>query len=344
METIRLGRTGLQVTRTAFGVLPLQRTPMPEAGRILRRAFDAGINYFDTARAYSDSEEKIGQALGDVRARVIIATKSLATTRDGVRRDLETSLRNLRTDYVDILQLHNPSALPDPNDPDSAYAALLEARAQGKVRFFGFTNHGRERAAAAVTSGLFDTLQFPFSYLSSADDLALIDLCAQQDVGVIAMKALAGGLLTQSRPAFAFLRQYANLVPIWGMQRMSELEDMLALDADPPVLDAALQAIIDADRRTLADDFCRACGYCLPCPAEIPIPMAARMSLLLCRMPFEQFLAPAWSEQMQRIAACTHCGHCRAHCPYGLDTPALLQRNLADYTQFCAAQAGGSAE
>jgi len=332
-----LGRTGLTVTRTAFGVLPLQRTALPEAARILRRAFDAGITFYDTARAYTDSEEKIGHALADVRDRVVIATKSGATTREGLLRDLETSLRQLRTDFIDILQLHNPAQLPDPTDPESSYAGLQEAQRKGLVRFIGITNHSRERAVAAVATGLFDTLQFPLAHISSPEDLAVIDLCRMRNVGLIAMKPLCGGLLTNARTAFAFLRQYANLTPIWGVQRWEELEDILALEANPPALDAAVWAEIARDRGALAGDFCRACGYCLPCPAEIPIPMAARMALLLRRMPAQQFLTPEWHGYMQRITACTGCGHCRAHCPYGLDTPALLQRMLADYEAFAAA-------
>ncbi len=338
MHTTQLGRTGLEVTRTAFGVLPLQRTEKYEAARILRRAFDADITFYDTARAYSDSEEKIGQALSDVRENIIIATKSGATTRAGVMKDLETSLRNLRTDYVDILQLHNAAVLPDPQDPESSYAALLEAQAKGMVRFIGITNHSRERAADAVKSGLYDTLQFPLCYISSPEDLALIDLCRENNVGLIAMKALSGGLLTHAPTAFAFLRQYENVVPIWGFQRMVELEELLELDANPPTLNDDLWARIEHDRRELASEFCRACGYCLPCPARIPIPMAARMSLLLRRMPYQQFLGAEWQEQMRRINDCLDCGHCKSACPYGLDTPALLRRNLEDYEVFYTSQ------
>jgi uncharacterized protein len=335
METTTLGRTGLTVSRTAFGALPLQRVEMPEAVRILRRAYDAGITFYDTARVYTDSEEKIGRALSDVRGNIIIATKSGASTKSKVLEHLETSLRNLRTDYVDVMQLHNPDAVPDPNDPESAYAGLLEARQKGMVRFLGISNHRREVAESAIASGLFDTLQYPLSYLSSEDDLAVISKCRDADIGIIAMKALAGGLITDARIAYAFMRQHENLVPIWGIQRMSELEEFIELEANPPVLDDEMLAAIEHDRKELAADFCRACGYCLPCPQEIPIPMVARMSLLVRRMPYEQFLTEGWREKMHRVENCTDCGHCRAHCPYGLDTPALLKRQLAEYDAFC---------
>jgi len=334
MQATRLGRTGLNVTRTSMGVLPLQRTEMEEAVRILRAARDAGITFFDTARAYTDSEEKMGRAFAGVRDSVIIATKSTAADRAGVLADLETSLRTLRTDYVDLLQIHNASTVPSPDDPESPYAALLEARRKGMARSIGITSHRRDVAEAAVDSGLFDTLQYPLCSISSEDDLALIDRCGAADMGIIAMKALSGGLLTNIRAAFAFMRQFENLVPIWGIQRMSELEEFIALDADPPVMDDELCAAIERDRAELSGGFCRACGYCLPCPANIPLPMATRMGLMLRRMPYQQFMSDQWREQMHRIENCIDCGHCREHCPYGLDVPALLASSLAEYDEF----------
>jgi aryl-alcohol dehydrogenase-like predicted oxidoreductase len=323
----------LVVTRTSFGALPLQRCDVDDAARILRRAFDAGINFFDTARGYSDSEEKIGRALSDVRDSIIIATKSGATTRSGLLEQLNTSLTNLRTDYVDLLQLHNPGELPDPDDPDSSYAGLLIAKKAGKVRHIGITNHRRDIALAAVESGLFETLQYPMCHLSSPEDVALVDKCNAADMGFIAMKALSGGLITNARAAFAFFRQYQHAVPIWGIQRMPELEEFIALEANPPSLEE-MWPVIEQDRRDLAGDFCRGCGYCMPCPQEIPIAMAARMSLLLRRMPHQGFMNDRWHEEMHRIEKCTECGHCREHCPYGLDTPALLRKQLADYEAF----------
>lgn len=340
MDTTRLGRTGLQVTRTAFGVLPLQRIDKPEAIRILQRACDAGINFYDTARGYSDSEEKLGAAFADRRDRVLLATKSGAGSRADLLRDLETSLRQLRTDRVDLLQLHNPGKLPEAQDPESSYAGLLQAQREGKVRFLGITQHSLERALAAAASGLYDTIQFPLNSLSDAKDLALVERCRVHDLGVIAMKPLSGGLLTDVRPVFAFFRQYPSVVPIWGIQRLAELEQLLALDAAPPAIDEAMRARWARDRTELGADFCRACGYCLPCPATIPIPMAARMPLLLRRMPWAQFLTPDWQEKMQRVRACQDCGHCRQHCPYHLDPPAMLRKALDDYERFCQAHAG----
>lgn len=336
MDTIRLGKTDLIVTRTAFGVLPLQRVEMVEAVRILRRAYDAGINFYDTARGYTDSEEKIGAAFSGQRDKVIIATKSGAGTKSKLLSDLETSLRMLKTDYVDLLQLHNPSRLPDSEDAESSYAGLIDAKQKGMVRHIGITSHSLERARVAVDSGLYETLQYPLCHISSEDDLAVIDKCREAGMGVIAMKPFSGGLITNARAAFAFFRQYDNVVPIWGFQQMGELDEILSLDGDPPAMNPEIWAAIARDRADLAGEFCRACGYCLPCPADIPITMAARISLCMRRMPYEQFLTEEWREKMHRIEDCQSCGHCTANCPYGLDTPSLLKRMLVEYEEFYA--------
>ncbi len=334
MKLVSLGRTQLVVPQLAFGALPIQRVNMPDAVRLIRKAFDSGVRYFDTARAYSDSEEKLGAALADVRHQVVIATKTLATDASGARRDLETSLLRLRTNYVDVIQLHNPEKVPDPADEGSAYAALVAARRQGLVRFIGVTNHRLEVARQAVMSGLFEILQFPLSHISSQDDLSLIELCQQHEVGFIAMKALCGGLLTNTRAAFAFFRQLHSVVPIWGIQHEYELDQFLQFESDPPRLNDELIRVIEQDRKDLASSFCRGCGYCLPCEAEIPIPMAARMSFLLRRAPYQQFLTAEWQQNMRRITNCTECQSCAARCPYGLQPQELLKLMLADYEQF----------
>lgn len=336
MEKVRLGRTNLMVSKTAFGALPIQRVNRDDARHILRAAYAGGINFFDTGRAYSDSEEKIGDALSDVRDNIIIATKSLAQDRASFCKDLETSLDTLRTDHVDIIQFHNSSNVPDPQDPESVYSAAVEAKEKGLARFIGITSHRLPVAREAVESGLFDTLQYPLNPLSSPEELALVDLCRKHDVGFIAMKALCGGLFVNVRAAFAFYRQYDNVVPVWGIQRQEELEEFLALEADPPALDDDMRQEIDVERETLSEDFCRGCGYCLPCPAEIPIPMAARMKFLLRRAPHEPFTNNSWREQMARIHDCTDCGQCQERCPYDLDTPRMLKEMLENYEAFCA--------
>lgn len=334
MTQVILGRTGLSVNKNGFGALPIQCISRDEAACLLQKALDAGINFFDTARAYTDSEEKIGYALSARRKQFTLATKTMSTGVEGFWNDLHTSLKKLNTDCVDIYQFHNPAFCPKPGDGTGLYEAMEQARSQGKIRFIGITNHRLAVAREAVASGLYDTLQFPFNYLATAEEIALVEECKARNTGFISMKALSGGLIVNSAAAYAFQAQYDNVVPIWGVQRERELDEFLSYIDNPPQLTDALQAIIDRDKRELAGDFCRGCGYCLPCPAQIDIPNCARMSLLLRRSPAEGHLSPAGQEKMARIDQCVHCNHCADHCPYGLNTPELLRRNYEDYKTF----------
>lgn len=337
MRKIRLGKTGLLVTKPALGCLPLQRASMDDAVKILRRAYDAGINYFDTANSYTDSEEKIGRALHDVRRGIVISTKSQGRDKKTVAAHIDNSLKMLRTDYIDLFQFHMADYLPDPEDPDGAFAAALEAKRAGKVLHIGITAHLLDMAFRQVESGCFETMQFPFSYLATERERDLVALCRERDVGFIAMKGLAGGLLTNAGACFAFLEQYDNAVPIWGVQTMAELEEWIALSENPPVLDDALTAVIEGDRAELSGAFCRGCGYCQPCAVGIEIQNCARMKRFLRRMPTRLYLTPEWREKMHKIDSCIDCGLCKSRCPYGLDIPNLLREQLLDYDEFCAA-------
>ncbi len=336
MRTIRLGKTGLEVTKTSFGALPIQRVDFETARLILRKAYDNGINYFDTARKYSDSEEKIGYSLADVRENIIISTKTHAKSGDELAEHLETSLNKMKTDYIDIYQLHLAGKVYKPGEEDGVYDALLKAKKEGKIRFLGLTAHSIDVALEAAGSDLYDTVQFPLNHISSEKDLSLIEVAKKHDVGVIAMKGLSGGLITNARLSFAFLGQFDNVVPIWGIQREWELDEFLQLEKDPPVLDETVQAGIKKDQEELSGNFCRSCGYCLPCPAGIDIPQAARMMFLLRRMPWQNYITPEWKEKMEMIRECKNCGLCKSRCPYGLDTPELLKKNLEDYEKFYA--------
>ena len=333
MDTIRLGRTQLVVNKNGFGALPVQRVPMEGAVKLLRRAYESGINYFDTARSYTDSEEKLGNALSDVRGEIILSTKTGATTPEVFWQHLHESLRLLKTDYIDIYQFHNPAFCPKPGDGSGLYECMLEAKAQGKIRFIGLTNHRLAVAEEAVRSGLYDTLQFPFSYLASEQEEALVRLCEEMDVGFICMKALAGGLITRSDAAYAYLNQFP-VAPIWGIQREGELDEFLTYQQQPPVMTEELRAFIQQERQELVGEFCRGCGYCAPCPAGIEIHTCARMSLLLRRSPTKGHLSEAGQAMMKKIEGCLNCGQCKQKCPYGLDTPNLLKRNYEDYLTF----------
>lgn len=338
MQKVTLGKTGITVNKNGFGALPIQRISLEEAAALVRRAYEAGIHYFDTARAYTDSEEKLGLALSDVRSHVYIATKTMAQTAEGFWKDLETSLKLLKTDYIDVYQFHNPAFCPKPGDESGLYDAALKAKQQGKIRHIGITNHRLAVAQEAIDSGLYDTLQFPFCYLATEKDIALVEACRKADMGFVAMKALSGGLITNSRAAYAFLAQYENVLPIWGVQRSGELEEFISYIENPPKMTDDIQALIEHDRAELSGEFCRGCGYCMPCPAGIEINNCARMSLLLRRSPSQLQLTEEVQAKMKKIENCLHCGKCKGKCPYGLDTPALLEKNYEDYKRILAGE------
>ncbi len=334
MVNVRLGSTGITVNKNGFGALPIQRVSMEEAIRLLHRAFDGGIRFYDTARLYTDSEEKLGQAFPDRRSRIFLASKTGAVTAEGFWKDLETTLKNLKTDYLDIYQFHNPAFCPKPGDESGLYDAALEARKKGMILHIGITNHRLNVAQEAIDSGLYETLQFPFCYLSGEPELKLLEGCKKQDMGFLSMKALSGGLITNAAAAFAFQAQFPETLPLWGIQREEELEQFLSFVNNPPSMNEELSAVIEKDRKELLGEFCRGCGYCMPCPAGIEINNCARMSLLLRRAPSAGYLTPQWQEKMQKIEDCKHCDSCKKKCPYGLDTPKLLKKNYEDYKEI----------
>lgn len=336
MAKVTLGKTGITVEKNSFGALPIQRISKKEAVKLLRKAYEHGVTFYDTARFYTDSEEKVGAAFAGMREKVYIATKTGAVTAEGFWKDLHTSLTNLQTDYIDIYQFHNPSFCPKPGDGSGLYEAMLEAKEKGMIRHIGITNHRLQVAHEAIDSGLYETLQFPFCYLATEKDLELVEKCRQANMGFIAMKALSGGLITNSAAAYAFLAQYDNVLPIWGVQRERELDEFLSYIDNPPSMTEEIRAVIAHDRQELLGEFCRGCGYCMPCPMGIEINNCARMSLMIRRAPSAAQLTEESQAKMKRIESCIHCNQCKAKCPYGLDTPTLLQKNYQDYCEILA--------
>lgn len=334
MSQVTLGSTGITVDKNGFGALPIQRISFEEAGKLLVKAYNSGIRYFDTARMYSDSEAKIGEAFEKaciVRDEVYIATKTMAKTAEDFWSDLAESLEALKTDYIDVYQFHNPGFCPKPGGEDGLYDAALKAKAEGKIRHIGITNHRMAVAEEAIESGLYETLQFPFSYLADEREIELANKCKEHNMGFVAMKGMSGGLINRADVAYAFCDLFDNVLPIWGVQREKELDDFLACAENPPVYDDEMKAFVESERRELTGDFCRGCGYCMPCPAGIFIQDCARMSLMIRRAPVSVYMDEAHQAQMQQIKNCLHCGQCASRCPYGLDTPTLLQKNLEDY-------------
>ena len=331
---ITLGHTGIEIEKNGFGCLPIQRISKEDAAYLLRKAADGGMNYFDTARAYSDSEEKLGYAFAGMREQVVIATKTMAQTGEALRKDLEASLKALNTGYIDVYQFHNPAFVPRPGGEDGLYDAALEAQVQGKIRHIAITNHRLAVAHEAIDSGLYALLQFPYSYLAGPQEQELVDKCKKNGMGFVAMKGMAGGLIRDGMAAAAWMAQQPGVVPIWGVQHEWELDQFLSCVPDAPAMTEAHQAVIEKDRAELTGDFCRGCGYCMPCPQGIEINQCARMSLMLRRAPAAGWLSQEWQENMKRIEQCLHCGQCSSRCPYGLDTPRLLEENYRDYQTY----------
>ncbi len=335
MKIITLGKTGISTPQNAFGALPVQRVDQDTAVRILHKAYDGGMTFFDTARAYSDSEEKLGAAFVGMRDKIYIASKTMATTPEKFREDLETTLHNLRTDYLDIYQFHCVKQCYAPGDGTGMYEAMSEAKKQGKIRHIGITAHKIGIAEEIVKSGLYETLQFPFSYLATDRDIALVKSCEEAGMGFIAMKGLSGGMLNNASACMAFMSQY-NVLPIWGIQKESELDEWLHFFKEEPEMTPELKKVIDSDRAELLNEFCRGCGYCSPCTVGIVINQCARMSQMIRRSPSATWLSGDWQEEMMKIENCVDCGACLTRCPYELNIPELLRKNLVDYKEILA--------
>ena len=337
MRNITLGKTGITVPQNAFGALPVQRVTLGTAVHLLRGAYDGGMRFFDTARAYSDSEEKVGVAFEGMRDKIILASKTQAKTADKFWEDLETSLKLLKTDHLDLYQLHCVPQCYRPGDGTGLYEAMVEAKEQGKILHIGITAHEIGVAEEIVASGLYETLQFPFSYLATDRDIALVKSCEEAGMGFIAMKGLSGGLLTNADACMAFMSQYPAL-PIWGIQRQEELEAWLKFFKEDISMTPEIAAFIEEDRKQLLGDFCRGCGYCMPCTVGIEINNCARMSQMVRRAPSSDWLNDHWQAEMAKIEECVDCGVCKTRCPYELDTPNLLRKNLADYKAILAGE------
>ena len=332
MELVRLGSTEIMATQTAFGCLPLQRHPVEDVTKLLRHAYDSGINYFDTARMYSDSEEKIGIALADVRSKIFISSKTHVFTAKDIRENLEITLRNLKTDYLDLLQLHNPAFCPVEGGEDGVYDELLKAKKEGKIRHIGITNHREHIAREAVESGLYETLQFPFSYLSSESELNLKQTCVESNMGFLAMKPFGGGVMSSGAAVYWFFQQHKDVLPLYGMQHMHELVEMLGYVSNPPS-EADVAGIIAKDKEELSGNFCRSCGYCAPCPIGIRTDLVLRSYYNLRRMPLVQMMTESWYQMMEDTKNCIGCGSCASKCPYELDPPSRFEELRADFFQ-----------
>jgi predicted aldo/keto reductase-like oxidoreductase len=331
MEKMRLGKTGMMVSKLGFGGIPIQRDTEDEAVAVVRRCLDLGITFLDTANGYTTSEERIGKAIKGRREGVFLATKSGARTADDIKSHLKLSLKRLGTDYIDLYQFHGVSRaehLKIVLDPGGLLAVVEEARKAGVVKHIGITSHSMDIAKEAVKSDCFETLMFPFNFITDEAADELLPLCREHDVGFIAMKPLGGGMLENATVAFKYLFQFPDIVPIPGIEKTHEIEEIVRLLEEQPQMTEPEWQEMQRLKKELGTRFCHRCDYCQPCTVEIPISTVMTCRSFFKRMPPERFFGGMVDGAMEKAANCTECGECEARCPYNLPIREMIAETV----------------
>lgn len=329
MEYTTLGKTGLRVSRMGFGGIPIQKVDASVTHALMERLAQRGVNYIDTARGYTVSEQFLGEALeGGLREKFVIATKSMARTKEAMARDIDISLKNLRTDHIDLYQVHNPSMaeLEQVLAPGGALEALLEAKAAGKIRHLGLTAHMAAVFERALELDWVETVMFPYNIVETQGE-ALMAKCREKNVGFICMKPMAGGALEDARLALRFIRQNENVsVVIPGMYDVREIDENLAAMEDTSALTADELARIETIRKELGTQFCRRCNYCQPCTAGISISGIFVLEGYLQRYGLGDWAQKRYDALPKKAGDCVGCGACEKRCPYQLPIRRMLAR------------------
>jgi len=337
MQTLRLGKTGLHVSRVGFGGIPIQRLRAEEAVRVVQRCLELGVTFFDTATGYTTSEERIGVAVAGRREQVVLATKTPARDRDTAWQHLEQSLRRLGTDYLDLWQFHNISTMESHAQilgPGGAMEAAQEARRAGRVRHIGFTSHSMDVALRAVPSGHFETVQFPLNFVTDEAVGKLIPLAQEHDLGFIAMKPFAGGMLEDARLAIKWLLQFDDVLPDPGIQKVEEIEEIVGIVGGPWELTRRERQALERTRADVGMRFCRRCDYCQPCPEKVPISTVMNLGSFWKRFPPDRFFGGFVGEAAEAARGCAQCGECEEKCPFELPIREMMVENLALYDRL----------
>lgn len=339
MKTARLGKTELCVSRIGFGGIPIQRLSEDEAIKVVQRCLDVGVTFIDTANGYTTSEECIGKAIAGRRDQVILATKSGARDKDTSREHLELSLKRLNTDYIDLWQFHGvstPEAYEEVLGPDGAMETAQQALQEGKIRHIGVTSHSLDMAVKMVPSGHFETMQFPFNFVTDEALDELLPLCQKHDVGFIAMKPFAGGMLDNAALAIKWQLQFDFAIPDPGIEKVEEIEEIVKIVEGSWELLPHEQEEIERIRAKVGTRFCRRCQYCLPCPQDIKLPLMMNLPSLWKRFSPELLHSPRFAKMIETAKTCTKCGECEERCPYKLPIREMLVENIAFYEQQTA--------
>lgn len=326
MEYRVLGKTGLTISALGFGGIPIQRIDAEGTKNLMRHVMDAGINYVDSARGYTVSEEYLGYALEGIRDKFVIATKSMARDKAGMARDVEISLKNFRTDYIDLYQFHNPNAaqLEQILAPGGAMEALQEAKAAGKIGHIGITLHSADVLGRVLEYDWVETVMFPYNIVETQGE-ELFARCAEKNIGVICMKPLAGGALEDATLAMRFIANNPHVtVAIPGMATVEELQQNAAAYADNRPLTREEWETIQQLRRELGTQFCRRCNYCAPCSVGIPIPNQFTLYGYLNRYGLKEWAIGRYEAMEHTASECIGCGACEDRCPYHLPIRKML--------------------
>ena len=328
MEYRMLGNTGLKISRLGFGGIPIQRIDAEGTKALMQRLKAAGVNYIDTARGYTVSEEYLGYGLEGIREDFVLATKSMARTREAMAADIETSLKNLRTDHIDLYQVHNPSMaqLDQVVAPGGALEALLEAKAAGKIGHIGITAHSAEVFARALEMDWVETVMFPYNIVENQGE-KLIRKCGEKNIGFVCMKPLAGGAIEDATLALRYICADPNVtVVIPGMAEEKELaQNLAAVENTAPLTPEEKNAIL-AVRNALGTQFCRRCNYCQPCAAGINISGVFLFEGYLSRYGLSDWAKARYATLPVKASACLGCGACEDRCPYQLPIRSMLKK------------------
>ena len=337
MKKLRFGKTELMVSRVAFGGIPIMRLPKADAAKIVRESVNLGINFIDTANGYTDSEEKIGEAIkGIKREDLVIASKSTAPDKKLFNEHLDLSLKRLGIDYIDIYQLHNVSSDSQRDAvfaPDGAMEGLEQAVKAGKVRFPGFSSHSLVHAIEIMKSGRFSSVQLPFNYIDIEAAKEAIPLAKKLDMGFIAMKPMGGGLLDKAGLSFRFLLQYDNIIPDPGIEKLEEIREICEIVEKNGALSEKDKEEIKKQQKEFGSSWCHRCDYCLPCPQGVHISLALNVENSFKRMPAERARSMI-GQSIEKARTCLECRICVKRCPYKLDIPSLLKEKIEAYDKL----------
>ena len=333
MEYTTLGKTGLKISRMGFGGIPIQRISAEGTKGLMTQLMEAGINYIDTARGYTVSEEYLGYGLEGIRDHFVIATKSMARTKEAMASDIETSLKNLRTDYIDLYQVHNPSMeqLDTVVGENGALEALLEAKTAGKIGHIGITAHSTEVFERALGYDWVETIMFPYNIVENQGE-AQIKKCKEKNIGFIAMKPLAGGAIENGTLALRYVcSNPAVTVVIPGMAEPEELEENIRACSEGSPFTEEEMAQIGEIRHQLGTNFCRRCNYCAPCTVGIGIPNVFLFAGYLERYNLADWAKDRYKSLAVKASACVKCGKCETRCPYHLPIRKMLEKAAEEF-------------